>query len=137
MSVAANGAIFGAATTGANGYYYVFGPAASLPSGTQFVAYIQANATTGAANSATYDAGAPNVPNTSSVNVTGAWQVDLAGPSFGSLSALNAADAAAEGSLAPSTFALPNRQIDFGPGISLSTRTSVWPERWRWKGRVQ
>jgi hypothetical protein len=115
VSVAANGAIFGAATTGANGHYYVFGPASSLPSGTRFVAYTQANATTGAANSATYNTGSSGVPDTSGVNVTGTWQVDLAG-SVGSLSGLNAADAAAAASLAPSTFALPNRQIDFGPG---------------------
>ena len=50
------------------------------------------------------------------IDVTGNWQFDLAGSAAGSLSALNAADATADGSLAPSTFALPNRQIDFGAG---------------------
>jgi hypothetical protein len=65
------------------------------------------------------------VPNTLSVNVTGGWQVDLAGSSFGSLSALNAADATAAGSLAPSTFALPNRQIDFGSAFALDTNISL------------
>ena len=84
-------------------------------SGLELVAYTQANATTGAANAATY-AVSLGAANTSTVNVTGNWQVDLAGSPAGSLSALDAADAAAAGSLAPSTFVLPNRQIDFGPG---------------------
>ena len=115
VTVAANGNILGTSTTGANGYYYVFAPAGSAPSGAELVAYTQANATTGAANAATYTVSL-GAANTSTVNVTGNWQVDLAGSSAGSLSALNAADAAAAGSLAPSTFVLPNRQIDFGPG---------------------
>jgi filamentous hemagglutinin family protein len=112
VTVGANGAAFGAATSGANGYYYVFGPAGSLPSGTNIVAYTQANATTGAANAATYTV-STDVANTSAVEISAGWQVDMTG-SAGSLSALNAADAAAAGSLAPSAFALPNRQIDFG-----------------------
>jgi hypothetical protein len=115
VSIAVNGASLGAGTVGANGYYYVFGPAGSLPAGANIVAYTQANAATGAANAATYTV-STGAANTLSVNVTGNWQVDLAGSSAGSLSALNAADAAAAGSLAPSTFALPNRQIDFGSG---------------------
>ena len=115
VTVATNGTVIAAATTGANGYYYAFAPAGSAPSGVQLVAYTQANPATRAANAATYTV-STGAANTSSVNVTGGWQVDLAGSFFGSLSALNAADAAAAGSLAPSTFALPNRQIDFDPG---------------------
>ena len=65
VSADANGALLGRATTGANGYYYIFTAAPSLPSGTDVVAYTEANATTGKANAATYfvSAGASNSVN--------------------------------------------------------------------------
>ena len=57
----ANGASLGNATTGANGYYYIFAPSGSIPSGANVVAFTQANAA-GATNAATYfvSAGANN-----------------------------------------------------------------------------
>ena len=53
VSAMANGASLGSATTGANGYYYVFGPAGSIASGQSLLAYTTADATTGATNAAT------------------------------------------------------------------------------------
>ena len=62
VSADANGAMLGSATTGANGYYYVFAAAGSTPAGANVVAYTQADAATGSTNAATYfvSAGAGN-----------------------------------------------------------------------------
>ena len=62
VSADANGVSLGSATTGANGYYYIFGPSGTMPSGANVVAYTEANAATGATNAATYfvSAGAAN-----------------------------------------------------------------------------
>ena len=62
VSADANGATLGSATTGANGYYYIFAPAGSMSAGANVVAYTQANGVTGATNAATYfvSAGANN-----------------------------------------------------------------------------
>ena len=49
----ANGAAFGAATTGANGDYYLFGPAGSFTTGDSLLTYTTANVATGATNAAT------------------------------------------------------------------------------------
>ena len=49
----ANGAAFDAATTGANGYYYLFGPAGSFTTGDSLLTYTTANVATGATNAAT------------------------------------------------------------------------------------
>ena len=62
VSADANGATLGSATTGANGYYYVFAATGSTPAGANVVAYTQADAATGSTNAATYfvSAGAGN-----------------------------------------------------------------------------
>ena len=58
VTVDTNGATFGNATTGANGYYYVFGTAGGIPNGQTLVAY--ASAATGATSAAsTYTAATP------------------------------------------------------------------------------
>ncbi|WP_245432702.1 YDG domain-containing protein, partial [Rhizobium sp. WW_1] len=66
----ANGTSFGSATTGANGYYYIFGAAGSITAGNSLVAYTSANATTGAANSATLMT-ATSAANQSGLNLFG------------------------------------------------------------------
>jgi filamentous hemagglutinin family protein len=62
VSANVNGATLGNATTGANGYYYIFAPSGSIPAGANVVAYTQADTVTGATNAATYfvSAGANN-----------------------------------------------------------------------------
>jgi filamentous hemagglutinin family protein len=62
VSADASGVSFGSATTGANGYYYLFAAKGSAPSGADVIAYTTADATTGATNAATYfvSAGASN-----------------------------------------------------------------------------
>ena len=67
----------------------------------------------------------------------GAWQVDLAGSAAGSLSALNAVDAIAAGSLARRHSRSPTVRSISTPAASRSTPTSISVERWRSKGWVQ
>ncbi len=53
VTAIAGGTTFGTATTGANGYYYIFAAAGTFSSGDSLLAYTTANATTGAANATT------------------------------------------------------------------------------------
>ncbi|MGY5776270.1 MBG domain-containing protein [Rhizobium sp. LEGMi135b] len=52
----ANGSRFGSASTGANGYYYIFGAAGAFAPGNALVTYTSANPGTGATNSAAFAA---------------------------------------------------------------------------------
>ena len=113
VRVGVSGTDWGASTTGANGYYYAYGVAGTIPANAQLVAYTQANAATGAEDSATYAVPTTTGQNTQ-VNLIGTWQIDSGASSVSSLSALNAADTTAAGTLPPSTFVLPNRVIQFG-----------------------
>lgn len=70
MNAFVNGTYLGSATTGANGYYYIFGMAGSIASGNSIVAYTAANATTGAANSATLGT-ATNAANQAGIDLFG------------------------------------------------------------------
>jgi filamentous hemagglutinin family protein len=69
VSAIVNGEAFGSATTGANGYYYVFGAAGSIASGNSVLVYTSANAT-GSTNAATL-ATATGASNQSSDNIYG------------------------------------------------------------------
>lgn len=111
VSVASGGAVVGTATTGANGYYYVFVPTGTSPSNAGLVAFTQADAATGAKNgtSVTQSNGAAN--SNVSVDVWGDWRRDLPGSGLSTLSALDATYAATIGATAPSGFTLANRQI--------------------------
>ncbi len=53
VSIDGNGSAFGSATTGANGYYYVFASANTLAGGSSVLAYTTANSAAGATNAAT------------------------------------------------------------------------------------
>ena len=53
VTAIAGGTTFGTATTGANGYYYIFGAAGTFASGDSLLTYTTADAATGAANAAT------------------------------------------------------------------------------------
>ena len=53
VTAIAGGTTFGTATTGANGYYYIFGAAGAFAGGDSLLTYTTADATTGAANAAT------------------------------------------------------------------------------------
>ncbi|HEY1941165.1 MAG TPA: GLUG motif-containing protein [Roseiarcus sp.] len=53
VSIDGNGSAFGSATTGANGYYYVFAAANTLAAGSGVLAYTTANSATGATDGAT------------------------------------------------------------------------------------
>ncbi|UHC20203.1 filamentous hemagglutinin N-terminal domain-containing protein (plasmid) [Methylobacterium currus] len=100
VSLAAGGVALGTATTGADGSYYVLVPAGTLPAGTRLVAYTRADAGlggSGAGDAATFvtATGTPFMPG---VDLSGGWRVD-APATAGTLSALNAVDAAAAGTL--------------------------------------
>ncbi len=54
MTGLANGSRFGSASTGANGYYYIFGAAGAFAPGNSLITYTTANPGTGANNSAAF-----------------------------------------------------------------------------------
>ncbi|MGG6899001.1 MBG domain-containing protein, partial [Rhizobium sp. BR 315] len=66
----ANGSRFGSASTGANGYYYLFGAAGSFAPGASLVTYTSANPGTGVTNSAAF-ATASNQPVQTGFNLLG------------------------------------------------------------------
>ncbi|WP_244558035.1 MBG domain-containing protein [Rhizobium hainanense] len=66
----ANGSRFGSASTGANGYYYIFGAAGAFAPGNALVTYTSANPGTGATNSAAF-ATASNQPVQTGFNLLG------------------------------------------------------------------
>ncbi|MDB6082216.1 MAG: filamentous hemagglutinin N-terminal protein, partial [Gammaproteobacteria bacterium] len=108
VSVASAGAIQGASTTGANGYYYVAMPAGTLAANQGVVAFTQFNAPTGAKDGSAF---VQSSGSATSVNVYGGWRVDQPG-SLASSSALNSAYATAIGSTAAAGLTLANREID-------------------------
>ncbi|MFJ6327309.1 MULTISPECIES: MBG domain-containing protein, partial [unclassified Rhizobium] len=66
----ANGSLFGSASTGANGYYYILGAAGSFAPGAALVTYTSANSGTGVTNSAAF-ATASNQPVQTGFNLLG------------------------------------------------------------------
>ncbi|MGY5809146.1 MBG domain-containing protein [Rhizobium sp. LEGMi198b] len=66
----ANGSRFGSASTGANGYYYIFGAAGTFAPGNALITYTTANPGTGATNSAAF-ATASNQPAQTGFNLLG------------------------------------------------------------------
>jgi filamentous hemagglutinin family protein len=77
VTVTSGTTVLGTATTGANGYYYVFGRAGTIAAGQAFVAYTSANGNTGTKNAArlatsTY---ASNTPLQTGVNIWGSTQL--------------------------------------------------------------
>jgi filamentous hemagglutinin family protein len=113
VSVVSGGSLFGRAATGANGAWYVFGAAGSVPNGTNLVAFTTANAQTGAASSATflpstYTAAAPNQ---TGVNLSGGWRIDRPGTGIATLSALDTAYGATVTGTGAAALTFANRQI--------------------------
>ncbi|MDR3460769.1 MAG: MBG domain-containing protein, partial [Beijerinckiaceae bacterium] len=90
----ANGARFGQATTGANGYYYILGAAGSFATGNSLLAYTAADPATGATNAAAFATAAASA-NQSSLNVYGnALTISTAATTLSSAPAFSAAVAA-------------------------------------------
>jgi filamentous hemagglutinin family protein len=110
VTAATSGAVFGQATTGANGYYYIFGQAGWLAAGTGVAAYTTADVATGVADAVTF-AVSSGALNTRGVNIDGGWLLEKAG-SIATLSSLDTAYASTVGVLAPSAFPLANREIE-------------------------
>ena len=97
--------VLGTATTGANGYYYVFGQPGTIANGASLVAYTAVNATTGATNAAriassTYAAGTPAQSG-----------VDVYEPITLLTGATNAATLSASGYNPNTTPTVPNRHV--------------------------
>ncbi|MFT3939335.1 filamentous hemagglutinin N-terminal domain-containing protein [Rhodopseudomonas sp.] len=111
VSVASGGSVVGSATTGANGYYYVFAPAGTFAANAGVVAFTQADSATGAKNGASFVQSNGAANSNVSVDVWGDWRRDQPGSGLGTLSALDAAYAATIGATAPSGFTPANRQI--------------------------
>ncbi len=111
VSVASGGSVVGSATTGANGYYYVFAPAGTFAVNAGVVAFTQADSATGAKNGASFAQSNGAAGTNTGVDVWGDWRRDQPGSGLGTLSALDAAYAATIGATAPSGFTPANRQI--------------------------
>ena len=106
VSVANGGAVMGTASTGVNGYYYVFAPAGTA-SNTSGVTASSADSN----SSIAFRTGAVG-PLTTNLNLTDGWRYDTVDLTVASLSALNSAFATTVGTTAASTLSPANRQID-------------------------
>jgi filamentous hemagglutinin family protein len=124
VSIASGGAVVGTASTGNNGYYYLFLPATTLAAGAGIVSYTQTSGTTGAANAASFTqiAGSTGITN---LNVYGGWELDQPASGITSLSALSSAISGAVGATAPSAFSLANREIDAAGAFTLDQSVNV------------
>ncbi len=113
-------------TTGANGYYYAIVANGKIDTtdGTDVLAYTTANATTGAADGATFRTAFGTVNN---VDVSGGWRRDTT--ALGTLSALDAAYADATAGTTASGLTFANRSIfvvnDFAVDTALSVSGTV------------
>ena len=107
VSIASNGQTLSSVTTGANGYYYAFGPTGWFSNAAGVAAYTQANGTTGAADAVSYMSGTPG--QFTSLDVSGGWRRDKT--LLSSLSSLDAGFATTTSGTPVAGFTLPNRAI--------------------------
>ncbi|MEW6645207.1 MAG: MBG domain-containing protein [Pseudomonadota bacterium] len=105
VSAANGGALLGSASTGVNGYYYIFAPAGSGTDINGIAAYAA-----GSHGAVTFQTGAVSQL-TTSLNLTDGWRRDAADASVVLLSALNTAFGAAVGSTAAASLSPANREI--------------------------
>jgi hypothetical protein len=112
-------------TTGANGYYYIAVASGSISaSGTGVLAYTVANASTGAANAATYTTAATG--SLTSFNVYGGTLTQIADSGIATLSALDTAYASAISGSTVAGYSLANRTITaLASGFSIDDTASV------------
>ena len=108
VQLASGGTVRGRAVTGANGYYYILVDAGTV-NGTA-VAYLTANPPTGVVNSATVRMGASG--RISGLDLQNGWRIVGADAGTGSLSAVNAAFAAATAGTAIASASFANQRID-------------------------
>ena len=106
VSVTNGGVVVGSASTGVNGYYYVFAPAGTVANASGIAA-----STSDSSGAIAFRTGAVGQL-TTNLNLTDGWRRDTSDSSIGSLSALNTAFSTTVGSTAASSMALANRQID-------------------------
>lgn len=119
VSIVADGAVVGTASTGANGYYYVFVPAGTFAAGDGIVAYTRANVTTGAKDGASFTQSTGAANGNTGLDVWGGWRLDQPGSGITTLSALDAVYAAAIGTTAPSGFTFTDRRITASGSFTL------------------
>lgn len=110
VSAISGGRVVGGATTGANGYYYVFLPAGTLTANAGVAVSTAANVALGADNAVSFASGA-TAANTR-LDVTGGWRTDISAAATPGLTALDVAYGATIGATAPAGYVLPNRRIN-------------------------
>lgn len=123
VSAISGGRIVGGATTGANGYYYVFLPAGALTANAGVAASTAANAAIGADNAVSFASGA-TAANTR-LDVTGSWRADISAAATPGLTALDTAYGATIGATAPAGYALANRRINSAVSFTIDKALSA------------
>uniref|UniRef100_UPI0035CB8655 beta strand repeat-containing protein n=1 Tax=uncultured Methylobacterium sp. TaxID=157278 RepID=UPI0035CB8655 len=117
VSLASGGSVIGQATTGANGYYYIVLPTGTLASGAGLVASVPTNGSLSNA-AASFARSSGSAVAATGLDLSGGWLRQAAG-SLTTLSALDAATAAAAGSTPAAGLSLANREISAAGALNL------------------